>query len=417
MLAYWMRYFIFLLLPLLCHNAPYSRGSGNYFEYYKMINQAELSIFELDFHNAYNTYKKAFETFEKRHLNDLHNASLCAILIGESAQAKEWIMEMISKGVSITSLNTSYFKKLPESEWNIIKQSEPILRQIYQSKVDSSYFNTLSALAAREQEFSSSQKSQTSYDSLLYEHAKVLHALISEGGIPPVPIFGRFHLPIDVIKHNFGLRNRLKFPNENEIDLETEPYKSMDFSLYDLEPLLRQSVFNGDLSPQFLGSALSHSELDSTRQLRGFTLYADLNTKTITYETVSEENLKQIDQYRQSLGLESVCDAAKKDIMVALYYNQESFPFDEHIRRDKEIGFSKKTVASLKPNSKEFDSLARASIRVMSEIKETFLKNNSFEIERKADNECITIENKYDLLKEFRISQSIVQKIILSLYE
>lgn len=398
-------------------NATNSRGSNNYSVYYKAINQAELRIAELDFHEAFRLYKQAFTSFEKKRLSDLHNASLCAILIGEYAHAKDWIAEMGMKGFDINKLNTKYFKTLPDSIWKEIQQNEGSYRQIYLTRIDSSYINIIDSLREREQDFLVGMKSQESYDSLIYENAKALYALISERGIPPVPVYDRYPLPIDLIRHHFGLRNRLKFPEVYEIDKSTEPYFSMRFSDYDLEPLLREAVFSGDLSPQFLGTAMSHSELDSTRQLGGFTLYVDLNTKTIKSESISEENLKQIDQYRQSIGLESIRDAAKKDIMVALYYNQEAFPFDEHIRRDKEIGYSQKVMESLEPNSKEFDSLARASIRVMSEIKETFFQQDNFIIERKSDNEHLKVENKFDLLKEFRLSQNSVQIIIIPLYE
>ncbi|HCX98899.1 MAG TPA: hypothetical protein DG754_02055, partial [Bacteroidales bacterium] len=294
-----------------------------------------------------------------------------------------------------------------------IRQSNSSLRAIYLSRVDSSYMAILDTLRAREQDWLIKRRAKESYDSLVYGHAKVLHALISERGIPPVPIFNRHHLPLDVLLHHFGLRNQLKFPKENGIELNVEPYRSMDFSRYDLEPLLRHAVFNGDLSPQFLGLAMSHSEVDSTRQLGGFTLCADLNTKTITQESASEENLKQIDQYRQSIGLESAHDAAKKNIKIALYFNQESFPFDVHIRGFKEIGYNLKVMKTLEPINEEFHTLAKKSISVIIETEEFFLKNNGFRIKRNSDKEDISIENNQDLLKEFRFSQSIVSYFII----
>lgn len=409
-----------LALALLLHITLLSicaQTQPNYRGYYDTINQAELRVFELNFHEAYNTYKQAFTVFEKRHSNDLHNASLCAIVIGEHVQAKEWIMEMITKGVDINTLNTRYFKKLPEAMWEEIRQSNSSLRAIYLAKVDSNYITILDTLRAREQDYLINRRPKESYDSLIYEHAKVLHALISERGIPPVPIFNRFHLPIDVLLHHFGLRNQLKFPKENGIDLNTEPYSSMEFSQYDLEPLLRHAVFKGDLSPQFLGLAMSHSELDSTRQLGGFYVCADLNTKTITSTSTSEENLKQIDQYRQSIGLESAHDAAKKDIKVTLYYNQDAFPFDEYIRRFREIDYNLKTTKSLGVGTKEFDLLARKTFKVMREIDEPFVKSNNFRVEGKSDKDYINIENKWDLLKEFRFSQSIVNISLTPEYE
>lgn len=417
MLKLYKQNLILLILPLLFASNTFSRGKDNYAFYYKLINQAELCIVDLEFHDAYSLYNQAFTSFEKRRLSDLHNASLCAILIGEYGQAKNWIGEMITKGVNINRLNTRYFKQLPEPIWAEIKQNSNSLRAIYLSRIDSSYIAVIDTLRNREQTYLINRRSQQSYDSLVYEHAKVLYALISERGVPRVAVYGRAPLPLDVIKHHFGLRNRLRFPDKNNIDLNAEPYKSMDYAQYNLEPLLRQAVFNGDLSPQFFASAMAHSELDPTRQLGAYTIYADLNSKTITHESASEEIIQQIDKYRKSLGLESIQDAVKKDILVALYYNQETFPFDEHIRRNKEIGYSKKVMESLDPNSKEFDSLASASIRVLTETRESFFKNNSFRVERKSDYDHLEIDNKFDLLKEFHFSQNSVQKMIISLIE
>ena len=89
-----MRWLYFLVL-LICLSLPANAFDvlpENYKAYYDSINVAELSVFELNFHRAYDTYSRTFSRFEKRHVNDLHNASLCAILIGEHTQAKEWIM-------------------------------------------------------------------------------------------------------------------------------------------------------------------------------------------------------------------------------------------------------------------------------------------------------------------------------------
>jgi len=385
-----------------------------YKEYYDTINKAELAIVELNFNEAYKIYVQVFERFEKRHLSDLHNASLCAILDGEYSKAKEWICEMIKNGVELNALNTRYFKKLPDSVWVDIKQNYNFYRQIYLSQIDSSYVSILDSLRKREQNYISQSKSQNTYDSLIYEHAKLLHTLISEKGISPVPIYDkRQYLPIDVLRHHFGLRNRLKFPDQNNINLNTEPYRSMQFAQYDLEPLLLQAVFNGELSPHFLGMAMSHSELDSTRQLGGFTLIVDLDTKTITYESTSKENLEQIDQYRKSIGLESIHDAIKKDIDIALYYNYESFPFDEEIRRNKEIGYTKEALKSIKVGTSEFRELSLKAVNVAADIRETFFRENPMEIKQKLDEEKLIVDNKWTLLKEFHLSQNTTLKMII----
>jgi hypothetical protein len=398
-----VKHFIALAFTLIYFFAS-NAISQNYRDYYNTINQAEISIVDLDFLYAYDTYKQTFSCFEKKHLNDLRNASLCAIIVGEYNQAKVWIMEMLSKGLEISTFKNRIYKKLPEPYWAEIKQNNNFLRSVYLSRIDSNYYKVLDTLRSREQDFLINRKSQSSYDSLIYEHAKVLHTLINEQGIPPVPIFGRFQLPLDVLLHHFGLRNRLKYAQQSEIDLNVEPYKSMNFAPYDLEPILTQAVFNGDLTPSFLASAMAHSELDPTRQLGGVLLIVDLETKTISYETVSEEKIKAIDTYRQSIGLETVRDALKKQFNIAYYYSMNSFPFDEHIKRFKEIGYTLKENSRLGFESKEYLEVSRIAADVIFDIRVSFYKNNSNTLLNKSNNEQFVIDNISDLLKEFRFN-------------
>jgi hypothetical protein len=183
----------------------------------------------------------------------------------------------------------------------------------------------------------------------------------------------------------------------------------MNFAPYDLEPLLTQAVFNGDLSPSFLASAMEHSELDPTRQLGALLLIADLETKTISYEAVNEEKIKAIDAYRQSIGLETVRDAAKKNFDVAFYYNMNSFPFDEHIKRFKEIGYTLKETRVLVAGSKEFSQVSRMAAGIIFDIREIFYRNNSNTLINKSNNEQFVIENKSDLLKEFRFNSGVLK--------
>jgi len=403
--------FLAFILPFTL----YSQSNLKYAEYYNTINQAELRVVDLNFKEAYNTYKQVFPTFEKRHLQDLYNATLCAIHIGEYRQAEAWINEMITKGAELTQFNTKTFKMLPDTVWFRIKQNYNLLRGLCIARVDTSYKAKLNILREQEQLYLVNKRSQESYDSLVYEHAKVLYALISEHGLSPVPIFERAPLPIDVMRHHFGLRNRLRFPQENGIDLDAEPYRSMNFAQYDLEPLLRQAVFSGDLTPGFLGHAMDHGELDPNRKISGFVLYVDLNTRTVTHDSISEEKLNRIDLYRESIGLESTRDAAKKDIEVALFYNQETFPFDEFIRKFKEIGYTKKAFDSIKFGSAEFDSLSMKAASVLFDTKQAFYKTNTFKMDSKLDDKTVTFENKWEILKEFRFNQTIAYKAVIPL--
>lgn len=74
-------------------------------------------------------------------------------------------------------------------------------------------------------------------------------------------------------------------------------------------------------------------------------------------------------------------------------------------------------MESLDIRSEESHELSRKSVRVAVEIKKAFFKSNNFRIENNSGKEHITIENKWDLLKEFRFSQSIVNISLTPEYE
>lgn len=379
-----------------------AQDSRSYSPYYKAINEAELQVVELDFAKAYKIYSQIFKKFEKPQRNDLYNASLCAILTGNTQQAKHWIKKLIILGFTLENFKAKTFKRLTPLEWEEIKADYDSLHYIYNSNLDLTYLATLDSLRAREQRLVSGEQSQ--YDSLLYVHAQLLHGMITERGIPRGFEYAGQPFPPDVMLHNFGLRNRLKYCERSGIDTSAEPYKSMNFRIYDLEPLLKDAIFKGELPPRFVAECMSYSEIDSTRQYLAFGLDVNLNTRKITPIEPTQNSLKLIDSYRNSLGLESCRDAAKKDIRVALLYNQEKFPFDEFIRRFKEIGFTEKADKSFKRPSPEAQEFDLASIRVIHEITMKALKNDNVRLQKNnRDKAPICIENKWDLLKQFKL--------------
>ncbi|BDX38796.1 hypothetical protein CYCD_21510 [Tenuifilaceae bacterium CYCD] len=401
-------FYLLLLLFLQTASTTSGENSRSYIPYYKAINEAELCVVELNFNQAYKIYSKAFEQFDKHQRTDLYNASLCAILTGNNHQAKLWIKELIGLGFALPSFKGNIFQQLPLNEWDDIKSVYDSLHNVYRASLDLTYLAALDTMRIREQRLV--QGAQNRYDSLLYMHAKVLHHLITEKGIPKGTEFEEQPLPLDVFRHHFGLRNRLKYNMLNGIDTVAEPYKSMCFKTYDLETLLKEAVFRGELSPNFVAACIDHSELDRTKQQGVFEISIDLNTKTIKYLEPEPKELELIDAQRISLGLESCRDAAKKDIEVALYYNQEKYPFDELIRRSKEIGYSKAAIIALSNNIVERDKLTMAFLDMVNEIRREILYNENFSAKNHLENNPVF--NKWELLKQFRLTKSIVVKHI-----
>ncbi|BDX39655.1 hypothetical protein CYCD_30100 [Tenuifilaceae bacterium CYCD] len=389
-----------LLLFLFSFSKAFCGNERKYASYYKTINEAELCVVDLNFEQAYRLYYTAFDRYEKHRIADLHNAALCAILTGQFNQAKLWIEAQVIQGVSVEDFNVSTYKQLPDSIWSDIRSRYDSLRSIYFSRMDVEFKSILDTMSNEEQRYVYLDKKQ--YDSLVYEHAKVLHRLISERGIPQVPMFEGQLLPADVIRHHFALRNQLKYCSKSGIDITVEPYCRMAFNKYDLEPLLVDAVFCGNISPNFVAMCMEHSELDSARQLGSLEVYIDFNTKTLIYN-YPKYSIETVDKYRNYLGLESLRDAVRKNYEIALYYNQTTYPFDEHLRRFKEIGYTKSNYTRL--SKEEQNKLFFESIDITQKIRKTFF-DKGINIYPNGDSKPIYIESKGRLLKEFKISQT-----------
>lgn len=345
---------------------------NDYRTYYESINQAELRIVDKDFSGAFNIYKTIFTQYAKRHEKDLYNAALCAALIDSLTFTENSIKELIRKGYRLENFCSNTFKALPKRFWSRIEEEYDSLRNTYLMEFDSSSYSLLSGLREEEQEFLQYRKNRS--DSLLFEHAKILHEFITTEGVPKVAMFNGNKLPPDVILHHFGLRNRLRNPQECDINVEKEPYASMNMANFDLEPLLLTAVFKGDITPGFFALCMSHSELDKIRQLGGFNVKIDFSRESITSVASKDCDTVKVNEYRRYLGMETLGEAMQKNIEVKYYYTQDIFPFGKHLSRFKEEGISLTAIDTVSSNrSFELSALYQ---NISMEIKSETLANN-----------------------------------------
>jgi len=350
-----------LFLPFSCY------CEKDYFFYYQIVNRAELEVVQLNFKEALTIYQNAFKNFEKHRTSDLYNATLCAVLTGNLSYARNSINELITMGYTLKDFTCKTFKGLPDEFWKGVENQYDSLHSVYMNKIDNSYIAKLDTLEKQEQCLVHGK--QSSYDSLVYEHAKTLYMLISEKGVPKIAMFEHHKLPIATIRHHFGVKNLIKY--SKKIDKSREPYKSMDFAKYDLTSLLIKAVHNGDIDPNFVVICMEYNEMDKKKQLGSFNIDIDLGTKTIGLNYPKDIDIKAINVLRKSIGLESLQDAVKKSFKVKAYYCKEKFPFDEFLTKLKNTGISIKTFK----DTTDFDIKAKF-IDVSIEIEEEYLKNN-----------------------------------------
>lgn len=401
-----------LLLLLYIGFVKTTNGSSSYHQYYKEINKAELFIVELNFENAFDIYYRTLNEYSKHRISDLYNASLCAVLLKQYNPAKIWMKELLKKGVRFDNIfENKIFRCMPDSCWTELRNESDSLSAIYNSSVDLEYFSICDVMRKREQNYIGFNKK--TYDSLIYKHAILLHKLISEKGIPSVSMFDGQPLPIDVIRHHFALRNQFKNSAKFDIDITSPPYCNMDFNLYDIEPLLIDAVYKGDISPDFVAICMEHSELDSARQLGSFQVIVDLNSKTIEYY-FQESSIDIIDKYRFYLGLESLKDAARKNYEISLYYNQDIYPFEEQIKRLKEIGYNKTALDTLKGDA--YKNMVGAFFNIIIDTKKITI-DRGMSKSVGLENNSIFLQTNASILKEFKLNQTSCKIAVKPFYD
>lgn len=322
----------FSLMPI---GAPPAQGEAprSYQPYYQAINRAELAVAAFKYEQALHIYDSIFAHFPKHHPRDLHNAALCALLCNKQQKAQVWLMERVTKGWDPRNTKFNMLKQQPPDFWEPIAQRYDSLRTIYEAEVARwmRFKAALDTMEAHElRAMNDAQLSQSGYHAMLYAHAQRLHRMIDSAGIPAVPLFGNGQpLPMGVLKRHFRLLRQLQ---RGELDTSMSPYCDMDMERYSIEPLLIRAVFSGDMLPD-LAYTYVHDARDAVRDCM-YEVRIDLNTRTIELAPRKNANIAAANAKLMQYGLPPLADAMKKDVDIALYYNQESYPFDAIIALD-----------------------------------------------------------------------------------
>lgn len=315
-----------------------------YRKYYEEINRAELLIVKHQFKDALSTYNIAFADFKNHELKDLFNASLCAVKVGDFDLAFNFIQELMTQGYTIEQFQKTSFDSLPQSYRKLINVRCDSLTDIYKSKWDVSLKTRLDSLSKLEQDYFKFKKT-FSYDSLVYEHAKILKGIIEKQGIPQVPMFpGYMKLPLDLLRHHFGVMNKYKYL------LQSDPfYRKLNFKPYSLKDLLLTAVMNGEMTPHLYASIIEYNELDQNLTTGKIAISVDLEARVVKILYPERGKIDLINKNRYKIGLESFEDAVSKNKDAeSLLYN---YPFNEHLSLCKRFGLNKKTAGSADVNT------------------------------------------------------------------
>lgn len=342
---------------LLAITSAYSAWSQDvavmsYGPYYEAVNRAELCISEFKYAEALHVYDSIFLVFPKHKVRDLYNASLCAIHCKQPHKAQRWIMEQIVQGISIKTLNANILKQQPSEFWRAIEQSYDSLQFVAHKAFDvwRRFKSEIDEMNSKEQAAATDDTlDRNAYYSLLYTHTQRLYQLIDSFGVPPVPVFGSGqHLPASMMVRHFDLRHRFK---NGEFDTLMPPFCNMDLHQYDIEAQLIDAIRSGNIDPYVVYSYVSPIDASSFFGNRAlYQVNIDLKTRTVNLEKNKNMNIAAENMHRKRFYLPPEEDALKKDVMIVLYYNQDLYPFEEHIRADSLINYSKAIYDQLPTN-------------------------------------------------------------------
>lgn len=314
----------------------------SYGDYYQAVNRAELHISEFKYVEALHIYDSIFVIFSKHQIRDLYNAALCAIHCQQPQKAQCWIMEQIAQGSNVNALNASILKQQSPDFWLPIEQCYDSLQSVARDVSNRwrKFKSEIEEMDSREQEAATDDKlERNAYYSLLYKHTQRLYQLIDSFGVPPVPVFGSGQqLPASMMIRHFDLRHRYK---NGEFDTLMPPFCNMDLHLFDIESQLIGAIQHGDIDPYVVYSYVS--PIDASDFWSNSAMYQvniDLRTRTLVIEKNKKMNMAVNNQHRKRFYLPSAEDALRKDVMIVLYYNQDLYPFEEHIRADSLINYS-----------------------------------------------------------------------------
>ncbi|GAA0890680.1 hypothetical protein GCM10009122_03590 [Fulvivirga kasyanovii] len=128
-----------LLLTLSFSNSI-SSETQDYRRYHKQINEAEKLISNEQFKEALNIYNDVFNAFDFVFLKDYKVAAQLALYLNEKEKAFEIIKQGITAGWDLKSLKrNNYLSDLHNaSEWKVIVEEYPKLRQKYLKRIDDS---------------------------------------------------------------------------------------------------------------------------------------------------------------------------------------------------------------------------------------------------------------------------------------
>jgi hypothetical protein len=298
-----------VVLLTVCPKLTFSQDSSSVYQYYELINQAELSIADSAIDNALLTYKNAFQILKKPKTKDLYNATLCASLTNNPI-AFDYLEKLILKGYTLDSLGKQKIiaKLISKPQWKKLNLRYPELHKQWLSKINIPLRDSLKALLVRDQSFRILKGSYAIYGDTIKKidkenNAKLLK-IIAKYGYPDDDLVGD-----NEITQPFGF------------DIVIWHQTQTNF-IYNYTNILKTAVKQGKLDPMRAARLLENHLGDGRYCLQIFFRcicqkgcskeIEDRIKETLFSDIFKDSEIEKFNRERKNIGLDKLSDYIKK---------------------------------------------------------------------------------------------------------
>lgn len=290
-----MRTMLVCLLSVIFFGNSISGQIQDYRRYHKQINEAEKRIGDEQFKEALNIYNDVFKAFDFVFLKDYKIAAQLALYLNDKEKAFEIIKKGIATGWDLKSLKrNNYLSDLHhDSEWKLMVEGYPKLRQKYLERIDESTRKEVHKLFKADQRkalgalFRLGDKAQEKYALKKFApHSEAqltkLIRIMEDHGYPGEQLIGNSFWVSTVLSHHNSI---------------TTAYVKNDTLYNFIKPKLSIALEKGQISPyEFAIIDDWRIAVSSDRTQAGYGYLSPPLSSTLT----------ETNKLRQSIGLRSI---------------------------------------------------------------------------------------------------------------
>jgi hypothetical protein len=294
-------FYIHFFLLLTYVSFGQTKTTNNNFEYYKLINLAELSIVDSAYNKALDNYQEAFSKTKSPMSKDLHNACVCALKTKKYDEVFDFFDKLVQKGVKFDYFKSSVFKPIHNIEkWKEFEIKYPKKNKEAKSKFNLELKYYIDAMHGRDQDLAVKKNEDPNFRPKFHtevkKNEKTFVRLIKEFGFPSEDAIGvdePDNSKISILLFHF-MQKRGYYDSGND---------SLDYYLLN-------AIQDGEFDPYGYANLVT---MDNTNKTEfGETAIIVVNDKYFGIRAFTKEEELIVNKNRKSIGLETINDYHRK---------------------------------------------------------------------------------------------------------